>query len=92
MAANTDWAASEVEGTIGNDLSANNKSGFSALPGGYRDSKSNFYSQGSAGFWWSVPEYDTSNAGCPYLDYVSKSLHRYSFNMGCGNSVRLLRD
>ena len=92
MAAKTDWAASEVEGTIGNDLSTNNKSGFSALPGGYRDSKSNFFNQGYIGLWWSAPEYNASNSSCPYLDNVSESLHRYNFNMGCGCSVRLLRD
>jgi uncharacterized protein (TIGR02145 family)/uncharacterized repeat protein (TIGR02543 family) len=34
LAAKTDWASSTGVGAIGNDLSQNNRSGFSALPGG----------------------------------------------------------
>ena len=46
MAAKTDWLPSPYNGTIGCDLSKNNRSGFSALPGGYRDSNGDFGGQG----------------------------------------------
>jgi uncharacterized protein (TIGR02145 family) len=92
MAAKTDWAASEVEGAIGNDLSTNNRSGFSALPGGYRNYDSKFYSQGYVGFWWTAPEYDASNAWTPYLHHAIENLRRYYFGKSAGCSVRLLRD
>jgi len=36
LAAKTDWVTYSTNGTIGSDLSKNNSSGFSALPGGYR--------------------------------------------------------
>jgi len=51
---NTDWTTSTTTGAIGNDLTINNSSGFSALPGGYRMSSNGFFSGiGSYSNWWS---------------------------------------
>ncbi|MCE5305999.1 fibrobacter succinogenes major paralogous domain-containing protein [bacterium] len=36
LAAKTDWSSSTEVGAVGNDLSKNNSSGFTALPGGFR--------------------------------------------------------
>lgn len=36
LTANMDWSLSTKDGAIGNNLTTNNKSGFSAFPGGYR--------------------------------------------------------
>ena len=43
LAAKTDWHTNLTAGTIGSDLTMNNSSGFSALPGGGRDYDGLFY-------------------------------------------------
>ena len=55
MAATTDWDTTSEVGGIGNDLSLNNASGFSALPGGwiYWGANNSFTAQGSQGYWYS---------------------------------------
>jgi uncharacterized protein (TIGR02145 family) len=101
MAANIDWAVSKDEwvggGAICKDLSTNNKSGFSALPGGSRYSNGDpffcdFEAWGNYGRWWSATEFDASDAWYRFLLYVNESLHRYHSIKSCGYSVRLLRD
>ena len=39
-----------------------NSSGFSGLPGGYRDLIGRFYGIGYSGYWWSSTEYSTESA------------------------------
>jgi uncharacterized protein (TIGR02145 family) len=92
MAVNTDWKGHKNNGAIGNDLTRNNKSGFSALPGGYRDYYSPFNYFGSNGHWWSATEYDASRAYNRYLYHDSERLHRDYYYKGCGFSVRVVRD
>jgi len=53
MASNKDWASSTNERAIGNDLTKNNSSGFTAMPGGYRLDDGAFNPIGYVGFWWS---------------------------------------
>jgi uncharacterized protein (TIGR02145 family) len=55
LAAATDWNNFSEEGSIGKDLSKNNSSGFSALPGGYRF-RGQFLKVGEYGGWWSTTE------------------------------------
>lgn len=66
LAATTNWDSYSVVGTIGNNLSLNNKCGFSALPGGYLcnncDTKF-FYDIGYLGKWWSSTESGTNRVG-----------------------------
>jgi uncharacterized protein (TIGR02145 family) len=92
LAAKTGWAESTTEGAIGNDLTRNNKSGFSALPGGCRSYSGYFGPIGGYGSWWNVSEYDASIAFGRLLvcDYVF--LLRSNYYKSCGFSVRLLRD
>jgi len=92
MAAQTNWSKYSGTGTIGNDLSKNNKSGFSALPGGFCD-MGNFCLIGSLGDWWSATE--SEHASSAY--YSSLSSTAYDLYWGCqdkccGLSVRLLED
>lgn len=53
LAAKTDWRSYSAAGTPGNDLPANNSSGFYALPGGFRDFDGIFNYVYHFGFWWS---------------------------------------
>ena len=95
MAAKTDWViwvTATNTGAICNDLTKNNKSGFMALPGGYRDSNDDFISIGYFCDWWSATEYGASSAYNRNLFYGIVLLNRYSFSKSCGLSVRLLRD
>jgi uncharacterized protein (TIGR02145 family) len=93
MAAKTDWATSEVEGAIGNDLSTNSRSGFSALPGSYRLNNGFFYDQSRSGRWWSATEVSaTDDAWYRYLYYDKEGLFRANYYECSGFSVRLLRD
>jgi len=93
ISAQTDWATSRVAGAVGNNLSRNNTSGFSALPGGFRDLIGRFSSIGHNGFWWSTTAYVAPFAYYRYLYYDSNELSRDYFNMiSYGFSVRLLRN
>jgi uncharacterized protein (TIGR02145 family) len=92
LASKEDWYTSSNSGAIGNDVTKNNKSGFSALTGGFRDYNGNYDGQSYLGFWWSATEYDATSAWTRYLDYSSASLGRHDYSKSCGCSVRLLRD
>jgi uncharacterized protein (TIGR02145 family) len=96
LAAQSDWSASTNAGAIGNDLTKNNRSGFSALPGGCRSTYGGhgFFYVGSNNAWWSSTAVDASIAWGRGLAYDRDSLTRLSLgaNKSCGYSVRLVRD
>jgi uncharacterized protein (TIGR02145 family) len=77
-----------------NEGNGTNTSGFSALPGGYRnyDYDGPFYDIENLGFWWSSDEYDTSNAWYRgvYNDYGD--VGRLYSDKPDGLSVRCLKD
>src|SRR5271157_2385763 len=88
MAAKTYWMASTEGGTIGNNLAANNRSGFSALPGGCRGDDGSFSGVGDGGSWWSVTESGTSAAYYRYLSHFINALCKLYSPKSCGFSVR----
>ena len=88
LATNTNWGLSTDIGTIGNDLNGNNRTGFSALPGGYRNSTAEYYGKDYITSWWSATENDIYNARYRVLStYFSYPDQEYSA-MNLGNSVR----
>ena len=98
---NEDWKCLEkylissgynCDGSIGNDLTRNNKSGFSSLPGGYRGCDGYFYDIGYHCSWWSATESDASYTYHRYLYHNKEHLVRYYYNKGSGFSVRVVRD
>jgi uncharacterized protein (TIGR02145 family) len=71
---------------------ATNESGFSGLPGGFRDSIFTYDYVGNYGYWWSSTEGSTASAWFRYLGYgdgISARGNHYKRN---GFSVRCLRD
>jgi uncharacterized protein (TIGR02145 family) len=88
------WEYYSTPGTVGNNLSTNNRCNFSALPGGHRFSGSGqFISQSSIGYWWSSTEYgaEAAKARVLYnsLDYLVEGggwIKQHGF------SVRLVRN
>ncbi len=92
MAAKTDWRSAGEQGDVGNDLSSNNSSDFSALPGGYLSDQGSSTTISYYGYWWSTTEIDTSSAYGFHLCFDHYSLVRSSYDKRSGFSVRLVRD
>jgi uncharacterized protein (TIGR02145 family) len=75
--------------------------GFSALPGGYRDTKGFFVRAGSRGFWWTATEWDSDAVYCRIMSNFSDDVYeqinrdydvKYTVVKGHGFSVRCRRD
>lgn len=92
LAATTDWYTYTGTGTPGADLTKNNSSGFTALPGGNRLKDGTFGNIGYYGNWWSSTELYTSSAWYRYLIYDGYGLYRGDRTKSYGFSVRCLRD
>ena len=92
LASKTDWASSKGEGAIGNDLTKNNSSGFTALPGGGRYYNGSFYYISEFGYWWSSIEGDTDYVGHRALVYNDFFMSSYYEDKSSGYSVRCVRD
>jgi uncharacterized protein (TIGR02145 family) len=71
---------------------ADNSSGFTALPGGYRYFNGTFYTIGYTGYWWNSTEYIPSDAWYWEMFSVNIGLNNLSFNKGVGLSVRCIMD
>jgi uncharacterized protein (TIGR02145 family) len=91
VAANTDWAPSTTEGSIGCDLSLNNRSGFSALPGGYRSDDGSFHDFGSLGHWWAISVSHLPDSQDWYLGSIGFQFGREDRLHFCGLSIRLIK-
>lgn len=92
LAAITDWYTSTIVGAIGNDLTKNNKSGFTALPCGYRSNTGAFIwtRWGFYGSWWSSSDswdnYKMHGYGLLYKDSnlsVALALPYQGFSVRC---------
>jgi uncharacterized protein (TIGR02145 family) len=71
---------------------ATNESGFSGLPGGFRNNFGYFDYIGYLGFWWSSAEYSSTNAWLRLLSCDDDDAYQNSSNKEYGFSVRCLRD
>ncbi len=71
---------------------ATNSSGFSALPGGFRNDYGTFYSVGDYGYWWSASEYAAGNAWSTHLHGYDSNVRRDYLNKEYGFSVRCVKD
>jgi uncharacterized protein (TIGR02145 family) len=96
MAAKEKWESSNMDGAIGNDLTKNNKSGFSAVPGGGRDpadaDHKGFYGIDSVGCWWSSTDWGSTCTWNRSLSYDFSDFLRPFSGKNCGFSVRLVRN
>ena len=72
---------------------ANNESGFSALPGGFRSNYDGYFlSMGSTADFWSSTEYGSGYAWGRGLNYYSSEVYRYNYHKEYGYSVRCIKD
>jgi uncharacterized protein (TIGR02145 family) len=102
MASTTGWHNPTSTGSIGNNLSSNNSSGFNAFPEGGRSWLSNdgsFYNLGFNALFWSSTEYNAifddsfaEHAWYSYLSHDRSFLGRNINKKQGGLSVRLVRD
>ena len=69
-----------------------NSSGFSGLPGGYRDPDGNFLGLGSFAGWWSSSPGANTQAWFRYLNGSIESVNRGDFTPVFGFSVRCIQD
>ncbi|MDO9257587.1 MAG: fibrobacter succinogenes major paralogous domain-containing protein [Bacteroidales bacterium] len=92
LASPTDWTTYVGPGAIGNDLTKNNSTGFSALPGGYRSSDypSSFVSIGFKCSWWSCTT--TNDTYGRSLEYNSSYAFRDNYPRRSGLYVRCVKD
>ena len=91
MSTKTNWDTSSIVGAIGNDLSKNNSSGFSALPCSYRYDNGSCDDMGRMGTWWSSDEYGVFAQG-QILFYNQADLYYSACNKWRGYSVRLIKN
>jgi uncharacterized protein (TIGR02145 family) len=73
-------------------VGTDNSSGFSALPGGYRNSDGSFGNIRNSAFFWSATEYANNNAWLRNLYASNGNVYRYGSGKSLGASVRCLRD
>jgi uncharacterized protein (TIGR02145 family) len=93
MASKANWTGINLEvGTVGHDVSTNNKSGFSGYPAGMRmnDGKFDFADYYCA--WWSSTESSEEEAYIRILRFDKVALYNGPRNKLFGLSVRLIKD
>ena len=71
---------------------ATNSSGFTGLPGGYRNYDGTFYNVGSYGYWWSSTQNFANSAWFRYMGFNSGLEYRLNYIQLDGFSVRCLKD
>ena len=87
----TDWSSSSNTCAVGNNPSANNDAGFSAVPAGYC-SGSSFHYAGYNAYFWSSSQDSSDDAWYRGLSYSSARVGRLNDYKYDGFSVRCLRD
>jgi uncharacterized protein (TIGR02145 family) len=92
MAGQTDWQTIKEVGAIGNDLSKNNASGFTGLPGGLHNFDGTFFDQNVIGYFWSSTAKDASYTYYRILYYTNFDLYK-SYRVNTNQcSVRLVKN
>jgi uncharacterized protein (TIGR02145 family) len=92
MAATSGWYPDPTPGNVGNDQTSNNSSGFTVLPGGYRNSTGTFLSITSGAFWRSSTEADAQNAFNNAIRSYDNYVYNYYNSKSDGFSVRCLKN
>jgi uncharacterized protein (TIGR02145 family) len=74
------------------NTSATNETGFTALPGGYRNLFGAFFSIGGSGYWWSATVRDATYSWGRGIYYNGANVFRFDYYNRSGFSVRCVRD
>ena len=97
MASASGWISWPDSGAVGNDQASNNRSGFNALPAGYRNwNYSDFHAYynnlGNTTSFWSSSEKADGNFWYRHMIYYLSWVRRESIGSWMGFSVRCLKD
>lgn len=92
LANKTGWNISPDLGSVGNDPSSNNKSGFSAFASGIRFSNGEFRHIGQNSKWWSLTETSKTSAQIRFIAWEESIVSSYSNRKENGFSVRCVKD
>ncbi len=95
LASKTGWNPSSMPSDVGSDLlpEYKNKSGFSALPGGFRTTNGGFSSPvGIGGYWWTSTEKNEGYAWFKNLINYRGTLEEIAQSKYFGCSVRCVKD
>lgn len=96
LSSTSGWKTSSTAGRVGNDQSSNNKSGFAALPGGFRYCEGGFRQFNddvtiiNEGNWWSSSSSDGSHYRS--ITYNGLSVGIGNIDSRYGYSVRCIKD
>ena len=90
LASTTGWSSSSNTCAPGNNPSANNATGFSAVPAGHYDGYYDNFGDGAD--FWSATRYYSDYAYSRDLHYLHALVDRSDFDKNYGFSVRCLRD
>ncbi len=77
---------------ISPNSSTTNETGFTALPGGYRDLNGTYFNFKSVGYWWSSTESFTNYASILILYNNAGNISRSDYIKQSGLSVRCIKD
>ena len=77
---------------ISHSKDANNSTGFTARPGGYRRYNGTFSYMGNNGSWWCSTEYTSSSSWYRYLNCNGDGIYRTNDTKQNGFSVRCVKD
>jgi uncharacterized protein (TIGR02145 family) len=91
LKATSGWSNCGPSGS-GSSYSCSNTYGFSALPGGSRNSYDNFGSVGTSGNWWSAHEDNSNNAYYRNMTFSYSDMFRYYGGKSNLFSVRCVQD
>ncbi len=92
LAAQTDWYPDSGGGSVGNDISTNNKSGFSAYPAGGCFADGDFRNIGVESNWWHAKDANSSFAFYRLIRFDGDYVYRSVNNKSIGFPVRLVKD
>jgi uncharacterized protein (TIGR02145 family) len=92
LAAASGWTPTTRSGQVGYIQSDNNSSGFTGIPGGYRDVSGIFTDLGSRGFWWSSTECDSLSAFTYILSAVNSFVYPLYYQKSWSLSIRCIKD
>jgi uncharacterized protein (TIGR02145 family) len=86
----TSVAGSKIKSTAGwsNNGNGTNSSGFTALPGGYRDSSGRFFAENLSTYWWVMKNEPWFRS----LNHNNEKIDAYNSDEAMGFSVRCIRD